>query len=59
MRTPLVWLIGWLVISLIVINNWPENQMWVSSFWIGWSMAIFGQDIADWLKRKKSPTDSS
>jgi hypothetical protein len=51
MRTPLFWLFIWLAASVIVINNWPEKQMWVSAFWIGWSMAIFGQDIADYLKR--------
>lgn len=53
MRTPLFWLCLWLTASVIVICNWPENKMWVSSFWIGWSMAIYGQDIAAWLKRRK------
>jgi hypothetical protein len=52
MRTPGFWIIGWFAVSAVVVCNWPDHRIWVSAFWLGWSMAIFGQDIADYLKRR-------
>lgn len=54
MRTPLAWLAGWLTLSFVVVTNWPEHRLIVSGFWVGWAMAIWGQDLADWMRSPRT-----
>lgn len=58
MRSPLFWMLGWLGLSFLVYNLWPDMTNWLSGFWFGWSTCILGQDIADWLKAKSKIKES-
>lgn len=52
MRSPRIWIVFWLAATFALVLTWDSMRPWISGFWLGWSMAIFGQDIADWLKNR-------